>query len=457
MSKLIAVFLAAVLLIPTLLAAQPVSNEELNLRVLDVFKSDVARRSESLKWLQERGNIDVATALIAAHRFSPDAGPELDVTLQALTGVGHSGWSDWMLWQEANPQVASYAGYERLRRALFGFLDPRFEIFFVEDGMAPRNRRIRLEEIVWGGVPALDGIPSLDFPAMIEAAQADYLRDDDLVFGVAINGDVRAYPLRIMGWHEMFNDVVGGVSVALAYCTLCGAGILFDTAVEGRDKPFVFGSSGLLYRSNKLMYDQQTHSLWNQFTGEPVTGELAHSDIRLKVLPVAITTWADWRAVNPGTQVLSLQTGHRRNYGSGVVYNAYFASPELMFPTQVRPGQPLAQKDFVFAVEQQGARRGWPLSAFAETPIINDAIGGKNLVLIGNSATRSVRAYERGDHTFSLNTAGELETMSGAWERSEEALIGPDGTRLPRVAGFVAYWFAWDGYHEDAASLYQSK
>ena len=98
---------------------------------------------------------------------------------------------------------------------------------------------------------------------MIAAGDADYLRDDDLVFGVEINGDIRAYPLRIMGWHEMFNEVIGGVPVALAYCTLCGAGILFETAVEGRDEPFVFSTSGFLYRSNKLMYDRQTESMWN--------------------------------------------------------------------------------------------------------------------------------------------------------------------------------------------------
>ena len=90
----------------------------------------------------------------------------------------------------------------------------------------------------------------------------------------------------------MFNDVVGGVPVALAYCTLCGSGILYDARVDGRDDPFVFGSSGFLYRSNKLMYDQATHSLWNQFTGRPVVGPLTGSEIEIKILPVAITTWA---------------------------------------------------------------------------------------------------------------------------------------------------------------------
>jgi hypothetical protein len=97
------------------------------------------------------------------------------------------------------------------------------------------------------------------------------------VFGVAIGGQARAYPLRIVNWHEMVNDTIAGVPVSLAYCTLCGAAILFDARAPGRDTPFTFGSSGLLYRSNKLMYDRQTGSLWNQFTGRPVLGALTLS------------------------------------------------------------------------------------------------------------------------------------------------------------------------------------
>ena len=115
--------------------------------------------------------------------------------------------------------------------------------------------------------------------------------DDELVFGVEINGDARAYPLRILDWHEMFNDVVGGVPVALAYCTLCGSGILCETLLPPRSERLIFGSSGFLYRSNKLMYDHQTHSLWDQVTGRPIVGPLTGSGIELKVRPVAITSW----------------------------------------------------------------------------------------------------------------------------------------------------------------------
>src|SRR5712692_4251583 len=105
----------------------------------------------------------------------------------------------------------------------------------------------------------------------------------------------------------MINDVVGGVPVSLAYCTLCGAGILFDGRIGGRTEPFTFGSSGLLYRSNKLMYDRQTDSLWNQFTGRPVVGPLTGSKIDLKVLPLVQTSWSDWRSRHKNTRVLILR------------------------------------------------------------------------------------------------------------------------------------------------------
>jgi hypothetical protein len=120
---------------------------------------------------------------------------------------------------------------------------------------------------------------------------------DDPVIGVAINGDVRAYPRRIIDWHEMVNDVVGGVPVSLAYCTLCGSAVLYDGRLEGRT--LRFGTSGLLYRSNKLMYDRETRTLWEQYSGEPVWGPLVGSGLRLEVLPAVHTRWSEWSCTRP--------------------------------------------------------------------------------------------------------------------------------------------------------------
>jgi hypothetical protein len=403
-------------------------------------------RLDALGRLAARGNPDVAATLVMALRYRRDVLNETAFAFQSVTGSDVSTWYDAMLWQQAHPEVTAHPSYRSLKLTILERLDPEFLRFLGGDLSRPDNLDIRLEEIVWGGVRP-DGIPSLDRPAMTTAADADYLLDDDLVFGVAIDGDVRAYPLRIMGWHEMLNDVIGGVPVALAYCTLCGAGILFETRVDGRADPLVFGSSGLLYRSNKLMFDRATDSLWNQFTGRPVSGPLRGTGIELRQRPIAIESWKAWRSRNPQTRVLSLATGHRRDYGSGVVYREYFASPALMFPALVEPGSPQQPKEYVFGVRVAGGAKAWPLDAFAGGAVINDAVGLETVVLIGDWETRTVRAYRRGDREFAKTDDPTTLTASGVlWSMSEDALSNSDGARLPRLPGHVSYWFAWDGY-----------
>ena len=288
-------------------------------------------------------------------------------------------------------------------------------------------------------------------PTHIGSAEATYLQGEELVFGVAINGDARAYPLRILDWHEMFNDVVGGVPVALAYCTLCGSGILYETHPPPRREPFIFGSSGFLYRSNKLMYDRQTHSLWNQFTGRPVVGPLTGAGIELRVRPVVITSWKDWLRSPPDTKVLSLNTGYMRDYTPGRPYGAYFASPELMFPALV-PDTQLNPKDYVFALRAGGQEKTWPLSVFEGGKVINDTLGDLNVVLIGNAATRTVRAYTAGRRDFAaIAELPESVVADGeVWKVHEDALVDASGRRLSRLPGHIAYWFAWRGFKADA-------
>ena len=276
---------------------------------------DPVMRQQFLMILRGRGNPDVVPGLIQVLQFVDDDG-WIDRSLAGLTGEAPGkSWKEWMLWQQAHPEITPFEGFDAFKADVMAVIDPDFRLF-LKPGVA---HAIRLEEIVWGGVKK-DGIPALTNPKHIAAAAATYLEDDELVFGIDIAGDARAYPLRILDWHEMVNDVIGGVPVTLAYCTLCGSGILYDARVPGYEKPFVFGSSGFLYRSNKLMYDQATHSLWSQFTGRPVVGPLTGSGIELAVLPVTIASWRDWRARHPDTQVLSLDTGYERDYASGQPY-----------------------------------------------------------------------------------------------------------------------------------------
>jgi hypothetical protein len=415
---------------------------------LSLFATSTPRkRAGTLAALAKSGRADAAPILILALRMPQVPAAKIVSVLERLTGAksrqGWPGrdWSDWMLWQEAHPEAGTMPGFARLQAQVFAQIDPNFLIFL----NGTQRHDIRLEEIAWGGVTK-DGIPALTNPKLVAGREAGYLNAADLVFGVEIAGDARAYPLRILDWHEMFNDVIGGVPVSLAYCTLCGSGILFETTIAGQPAPFVFGSSGFLYRSNKLMYDTATHSLWNQFTGRPVVGPLTGSGIELKTRPVVITRWADWFARHPETRVLAKETGFRRNYAPGAAYNDYFSSAKLMFPTNVDQSR-LKQKDYVFALRSSGADKAWPLALFSGGAVINDAAGVLELVLVGDAATRTVRAYRRDGRTFVRGSKpDEIGDVSGVWRVTEDALVGPAGESLSRLPGHIAYWFAWNGY-----------
>lgn len=422
-----------------------------------IFFGPVARRDEALDALVARGNPDVAPALILAVRYRG-----LDKTimraLRRLVGEPFKDWKAAMLWQEARPELVPHSSFMGIKLQVFGDIDPGFDRFLGNGRAATDRLSVRLEEIVWGGAWA-DAIPSLDRPAMIEADAADYLLDDDLVFGVAINGDYRAYPLRILGWHEMMNDVVGGVPVALAYCPLCGSGILYETALEGAETPLVFGSSGLLYRSNKLMFDRQTESLWHHLTGRPVSGPMREKNVALKRRPMIIARWDAWKARHPDTRVLALDTGYARNYAPGFVYHDYFASPDLLYParTEARDkGVGLAPKTHIFGLHTVGRAKAWPLEAFRGGRLINDRLGDRTIVLIGDASGRTVRAYDRRDLRFEPTAdPAKLASAGEIWTLTEAALVGPDGRRLPRLPGRITYWFAWDNHLGFSSDVYR--
>jgi hypothetical protein len=377
-------------------------------------------------------------------------------TLETLSGqqIGDN-WPAWIEWY-GTTDYSPPPGFTSWKGQVLSVIDPGFGEFLQDD--LPST--IRVEEILWGGV-AVDGIPALDNPTMIAASEADYLEPDEPVFGLSINGDHRAYPLRILDWHEMANDVVGGVPVSLAYCTLCGAGIAYDG--RGSDgEVYTFGSSGFLYRSNKLMYDRQTRTLWNQLTGEPVLGNLVGSDPKLELLPVVVTTWETWLSRYPDTLVLDLETGYQRPYNPGAAYGDYFAYDQTMFPVWQRSDL-LDTKDRIYALRVEGIPKAYPLDILFEEVVVNDTIGETAIVLIASqgeiivdgynqrvgevsySAGGEVRAYARQDETFSpgeeVNTV--LDSQGHVWQVTEEALVGPNGEIVERVSGHLAYWFGW--------------
>ena len=380
--------------------------------------------------------------------------------MQHLSGQGFEyDGKAWVEWLAQQPDLRLPEGYFQWKVDLLSDIDPAFRGYFTTGGgdelMDPDDIDLDLRFLVWGGVLQDDGsarsIPSLVDPKMVGAGYATYLKDSDRVFGVAINGDARAYPLRILNWHEMANDVVGGVPVALAYCTLCGSGILYDTDLDG-DK-YVFRSSGLLYFSNKLMYDLTTGGLWNQFTGEPVTGALAGSGVRLNVRPVTLTTWGEWLAAHPDTLALDVETGFLRNYSPegepGAAYADYFGSPDLWFPVGDYDDR-LLPKDVVYGIEIDGETKAYPVETVGMEGLINDEVGGRRVVLVGNENTNAVEVFEREGVKFveSLTEEGGatlVDEDGGRWQLQDEKLTALDGSgvELARIAGRTSFWFAW--------------
>ncbi|MCG3117751.1 MAG: DUF3179 domain-containing protein [Candidatus Manganitrophus sp. SA1] len=267
---------------------------------------------------------------------------------------------------------------------------------------------IPLDEILSGG-PEKDGIPAILRPKFVPADQAEFLKRDDRVLALESNGEAKAYPIKILNWHEIVNDRIGGRPILITYCPLCGTGMAFDPVIEG--KHYTFGVSGLLYKSDVLMYDHQTESLWSQIQQEAVTGPLTGT--RLKLLPLVHTTWQAWQAEHPKTWVLSIDTGFRRDYTRDP-YESYARSDRLIFPVG-KGDDRLAPKVWVMGVILDEIARAYPFSELERGPSsFTDVIGSKRVTLSYDRPSRTARIRDNA------------------------------GRELPAV---VSYWFAWAAFH----------
>ena len=463
--------------------SSPIDNEEANALMFNLSEgssSDAQNALDRILAANDQRFVSVLIEIMRARQIGlvQTLEPaEIVDSLEQLSGQSWGGnWGEWITWY-GGTNLTPPPGFTSWKGRLLAGIDTYFGLFLLDK----HPSKIRVEEIQWGGV-VLDGIPALDNPNMLPASEANYLEPWEPVFGIAINGDARAYPLRILDWHEMANDVVGGVPVSLAYCTLCGAAIAYDgrsVDLDGAETTYTFGSSGFLFRSNKLMYDRSTLTLWNQLTGEPVLGELAAGDIRLNLLPVVLTTWADWQAQHPETVVVDIETGFSRVYVPGAAYGDYFANDErlfqdgLMFPVWQQSDQ-LFNKDHVYALRLDEVPKAYPVTDLLAERVVNDVVGETAVVLIaageivevdGTSqrtgpvtytSGAEIRVFARGEQTFAPGPDDQtvLDADGRSWQVSEEALIGPDGETLPRINGHLAYWFGWYAFYPET-ELYQ--
>ena len=347
-------------------------------------------------------------------------------------------WMKWVWEQPYDP----HPEYLAFKRTIYRLIDPRMAAFF------PPGARslIRLDEVQWGGV-RVNGIPPLVHPKYIPADQAHYLKDRHVVFGLSIDGDARAYPKRILAWHEMALDTLGGVEVTLVYCTLCGTAIPYYSVVGNQHR--TFGTSGLLYRSNKLMFDHETKSLWSTLLGEPVIGELVGSGLKLESLPIVTTRWGEWRSKHPDTTVLSLDTGHERDYREGRAYRDYFSNDELMFQVP-KSDKRLKNKAEVLGIllspaSPEGEEESLAISVrfLQKNPVFSTELAGRTLTIVTSPAGAN-RVFSTGDRTFArlLDNDQVVDDGGKTWKVTEDALVSGD-VQLERVPAYRSFWFGW--------------
>lgn len=265
-------------------------------------------------------------------------------------------------------------------------------------------------EILSGGPPR-DGIPSVDAPVFISPEAATFMEDTDLVVSVTLGGETRAYPLRILVWHEVVNDNFANTPIAVTYCPLCGTAMVFDRTVERR--VLTFGVSGLLYQSDVLMYDRETESLWSQLKMQAVSGELAKA--RLPWRASEHLAWAAWRQKYPEGRVLSTKTGHERDY-SRQPYEDYETSPGTLFPVPTFRDD-LSDKEWVLGVVNGSEAKAYRLSALPVGLAVSDMVGGSDIEVSFDPATQAAQV-------MNVNRQQPLPFVK-------------------------AYWFAWQAFYPD--------
>ncbi len=287
-----------------------------------------------------------------------------------------------------------------------------------KNGFDLSNATIPVDKILGGGPPR-DGIPALHDPKFIGVKQADkFMRADDPVIAVEINGSRRAYPLRILVWHEIVNDEVAGRPLAVTYCPLCGTAMVFDADVNGRH--LTFGVSGLLFQSDVLMYDRQSESLWSQLAMKSVSGPQVGT--KLKLLPSRHLTWSAWKKEFPDGEVLSRKTGYNRDYNRDP-YQGYESVDRTMFPVPSHRKE-LKNKDWIAGVIVGNAAAAFPLKSLRKE---------KTATLRLGEATLQAHLDPEGDEA--------------------RVTVLESGAILPVTK---SYWFAWQAFYPDTALWHPS-
>lgn len=258
-----------------------------------------------------------------------------------------------------------------------------------------------------------DSIPALTNPAYESGSSSlNWLKKEDLVIGVNYDGDVRAYPIKILSWHEIVNDTIGGKDVLISYSPLCGSGVVYSRKVE--DKTLTFGNTGALYESCTVIYDVDSNSYWWQVNGQSIRGE--YIDKKMTIEPAMITTWEAWYKEYPNSQVLSVNTGSSRDYLTDP-YTDYYKIDSSAFPVSVNDTR-LAAKSTVVGVEVNSKFKAYAV-ADAKGKVIKDEFEGKSIEVVGDAQGRTAQIF---------------------YVENNQKAVAPQSS---------AFWFAWSTAHPE--------
>lgn len=308
---------------------------------------------------------------------------------------------------------------------------------------------------VYDGGPGKDGIPALTNPRFVSPQEASYLTDNDLVIGVRIGTEARAYPHPILDWHEIINDEIGTTAFAITYCPLTGSGIAWDRVLNGTKT--TFGVSGLLYNTNLIAYDRATNSNWSQMRLQCVNGPLIRTKPR--AYSIIETTWKTWKELHPQTVVVSSNTGYSRPYGV-YPYGNYKESPDIIFPISHDDSR-LPRKERVHGIIVDGRTKVYRITTFPDTVgVINDVFNNVPIVAAGSKGKKLAVSFERTLNDGTILTFSPIQNMLPAlmidqegttWDIFGRAVDGPRaGVELKPTLSYIAYWFAWAAFYPGA-------
>jgi len=313
------------------------------------------------------------------------------------------------------------------------------------------------QDEVFDGGPGKDGIPSVDDPKFSNVGDIDFLAPDDLVLGIKVGNEVRAYPHPVLDWHEIVNDVINGTAIAITYCPLTGTGIGWHREIGNTTT--TFGVSGLLYNTNLIPYDRSTNSNWSQMLLKSVNGDLMGDAI--ETYPLVETTWQTWKTMFPDSKVMNSSTGFSRNYDVYPYGNYKTNNDLLLFPISTDDGRlPRKQRGLGVIISEKA--KFYPFDQFdADVTVKQDVFKNVDLVIVGSTGQNFLAAYERKlpDGTVldftAINESGNPVVMTdnegNEWNLFGEAVAGPrEGTALIPAQSFIGYWFSWGAFYPNA-------